>query len=94
MNDYAHILKHGRVTEKATMHQGQNIYTFDVESNATKRDIMRAVQALYKVKPVKVAVVRVPEKKVRSMRTGKVGIKRGSKKAYVYVKEGESITIS
>ncbi len=76
------------------MHQGGNVYTFDVAERATKRDIIRAVQALYKVKPTKVAVVRVPEKKTRSMKTGKMGVKKGSKKAYVFIKQGESITIS
>ncbi|RJQ33595.1 50S ribosomal protein L23 [Candidatus Parcubacteria bacterium] len=94
MTTYEHILKHARITEKASMQQAGNVYTFDVASNATKRDIVRAVQALYKVKPLKVAIVRVPEKKVRSMKTGKIGVKQGSKKAYVYVKQGESITIS
>ena len=92
--DYSHILKHARITEKASMHQGGNVYMFDVATEATKRDIIRAVQALYKVKPVKVATVRVPEKKVRNMKTGKVGIKKGGKKAYVYIKQGDTINLS
>jgi len=92
--DYSHILKHARITEKATMNQSGNIYTFDVASSATKRDIVRAVLALYKVKPVKVATVMVPEKKVRNMKTGKMGVKKGSKKAYVFVKQGETISLS
>jgi len=92
--DYSHILQHARITEKATWHQGTGVYTFDVAQSATKRDIVRAVQALYKVKPVKVATVMVPEKKVRNMRTGKTGVKKGSKKAYVYLKKGDVITIS
>ena len=94
MNDLSHILKHARITEKATMHQGGNVYTFDVATAATKRDVIRAVQALYKVKPVKVAMTRVPEKKVRNMRSGKIGVKKGGKKAYVFVKQGDTITIS
>lgn len=94
MNDYAHILKHARITEKASMQQTGNIYTFDVAPSATKRDIIRAVSALYKVKPVKIAVVRVPEKKVRNMKTGKIGIKQGGKKAYVYMKQGDTINLS
>ena len=81
--DYSHILKHARITEKASMQQGGNVYTFDVASSATKRDIVRAVYALYKVKPIKVATVKVPEKKVRNMRTGKIGVKKGSKKAKI-----------
>jgi len=92
--DYSHILQHARITEKATMHQGANVYTFDVAPNATKRDVLRAVQALYKVKPVKVATVVVPEKKVRNMRTGKVGVKKSGKKAYVYLKQGDTIQMS
>ena len=94
MQDYSHILKHARITEKASMHQGTGIYTFDVAQRATKRDIMRAVQQLYKVTPVKVAVVTVPAKKVRHMRTGRAGVKQGGKKAYVYLKKGETISLS
>lgn len=92
--DYTQILKHARITEKATVHQGGNIYTFDVASNATKRDIIRAIQALYKVRPVKVATVMVPEKRVRNMKSGKMGVKKGSKKAYVFFKQGDIINIS
>ena len=94
MNDLTHILKHARITEKATMHQSSGVYTFDVASSATKRDVLRAVQLLYKVRPVKVAMVKVPAKKVRNMKSGRIGIKKGGKKAYVYLKEGETIQIS
>lgn len=94
MNTLAHILKHAHITEKATMHQAGSVYTFDVATSATKRDVIRAVEAIYKVKPQKVAMVKVPSKKVRSARTGKVGVKQGGKKAYVYLKSGETITVS
>jgi large subunit ribosomal protein L23 len=94
MADYSHILKHARITEKATMHQNNSVYTFDVASSATKRDIVRAVHALYGASAIKVAVVAVPPKKIRSARTGKVGVKSGGKKAYVYLKKGETITLS
>jgi len=90
----AGVLKSPRITEKASMQQGTGIYTFDVASNATKTQIIAAVRAIYKVTPKKVAIVQVPEKKKRSMRTGRVGIKQGGKKAYVYLKSGETITIA
>jgi large subunit ribosomal protein L23 len=90
----ADVLRHARITEKASMHQEAGVYTFDISESATKRDIIAAVRSLYKVTPVKVAVVRVPSKTRRSMRTGKVGVKRGGRKAYVYLKKGETITIS
>ena len=90
----AHVLRHARITEKATMHSGTSVYTFDVEERATKRDIAAAVRALYKVSPMKIAVVTIPSKVRRNMRTGKIGTKKGGKKAYVYLKKGETISIS
>ena len=86
-----HILKHARITEKATMHSADSVYTFDIAERATKRDVIQAVRALYKVTPRLVRVVPIPTKIRRSMRTGKVGVKRGGKKAYVYLKKGETI---
>ena len=90
--DLSHVLKHVRITEKASMQQGMNVYAFDVATSATKRDIMLAIRSLYKVTPRKVAVVNVPTKTRKNMRTGREGLKRGGKKAYVYLKQGESIT--
>ena len=92
--DVTHVLRHARITEKATMHQGAGVYTFDISERATKRDVIAAVKALYKVTPRKVAVVTVPSKARRNMRTGKTGMSRGGRKAYIYLKAGETITIS
>ena len=89
-----HVLKSPRITEKATMHSEAGVYLFDVSERATKRDIMQAVRALYKVTPRKVRVAYVPSKVKRNMRTGKSGIKKGGKKAYVYLKKGEIITLA
>jgi len=90
----AHILKHARITEKATAHTLRNAYVFDVSPDATKRDIMRAVHEIYKVMPRKVTVAAIPRKETRSRRTGKPGMKGGGKKAYVYLKKGETINVS
>src|SRR3989344_4760042 len=92
--DLSQVLKHARVTEKATMHSADGVYTFDVATGATKRDIMQAVRLLYKVTPRKVRVVTVRAKTVRSRRTGQMGVKGGGKKAYIYLKKGETITIA
>lgn len=93
-NGLSHVLRHARITEKATMHTGAGVYTFDIAETATKREVIAAVRALYNVTPAKVAVVTIPTKVRRSMRTGRVGVKHGGKKAYVYLKKGETITIS
>jgi large subunit ribosomal protein L23 len=88
------MLKNPRITEKATMHQSESVYTFDVDMRATKRDIIAAVRAIYKVTPRKVAVVTVPSKTRRSMKTGMRGVSKGGRKAYVYLTKGETITIA
>ncbi len=92
--ELSHILKHARITEKASMHQGLGVYTFDIAPSATKRDVMQAVRALYKVTPRSVRVVTVPTKSRRNARTGKLGMTGGGKKAYVYLKRGDSIVIA
>jgi large subunit ribosomal protein L23 len=89
----SHILRHARITEKATMHAEAGVYVFDVADVATKRDIMAAVKKLYSVTPRMVRVATVPTKYKRNMRTGRVGTKTGGKKAYVYLKKGDTINI-
>ncbi len=87
------VLQHARVTEKASMHQSLGVYTFDIARSATKRDVIQAVRALYSVTPRKVRVVSIPTKSRRNARSGKIGMTGGGKKAYVYLKKGETITI-
>ena len=86
------VLKHARITEKASMQQLNGVYTFDISASATKRDILQAVRKIYSVTPKKVAVVTVRSKNVRNARTGKPGVKSGGRKAYVYLKKGDTIT--
>jgi len=90
----AHVLTQPRITEKASYVAADGVYVFDISEGATKRDIILAVKGLYQVTPRKVAVVTVKRKLRRNMRTGKVGVKKGGRKAYVYLKEGEHITIA
>jgi large subunit ribosomal protein L23 len=92
-NDLAHVLRNPRITEKATAHQEIGVYTFDVHVSATKSQIAHAVRALYGITPRKVRVVSVPVKKKRNVRTGASGFASGGRKAYVYLKKGETITI-
>lgn len=90
----AGTLRSPRITEKATFLQSRGAYVFDVDSSATKTQIAEDVSRLYGVKPRAVKVVRIPSKAVRSMKTGKSGVKSGGKKAYVFLKKGDTITIA
>lgn len=83
------IIKNPRITEKGSMLMENNVYVFDVEKSANKNEVKKAIFSIYKVKPVKVNIVKVEEKKI--MTRGKVGVKSGGKKALVYLKKGDKI---
>ncbi|MEK7068978.1 MAG: 50S ribosomal protein L23 [Patescibacteria group bacterium] len=88
------VLVNPRITEKASSNIGVGVYTFDVSDSATKCSIKGAIFALYGVHPRMVRVVTIQRKMRRNARTGQSGLSRGGKKAYVYLKKGEIITIS
>ncbi|MBA3550831.1 50S ribosomal protein L23 [Patescibacteria group bacterium] len=87
--DLSHVIVRPRITEKASMKAEKNVYAFEVSVRSDKKSISAAVKALYNVTPVKVAIVAIPTKEV--FVRGKWGIKKGGKKAYVYLKKGETI---
>ncbi|NQV93014.1 50S ribosomal protein L23 [Candidatus Kaiserbacteria bacterium] len=92
--DIQSVLKHPRVTEKATLQSEKGVYVFDVAPRATKKEVIEAVKVFYKVTPRKVNIVNVPSKKVNIRgKQNKYGVKSGGKKAYIYVKKGDTIDI-
>ena len=78
-----------RVTEKATDKSGESVYVFNVSTRADKTAVARAIKGMFKVRPIKVAIVPVPRKVVTIK--GKRGSTARGKKAYVYLKKGETI---
>ena len=87
----SHVLLRPRITEKAANMTSVSVYTFDVAPSATKKSIATAVKTLYKVTPVKVAVVTIHPRRVKMRRKRGYGMVAGGKKAYVYLKKGEEI---
>ncbi|MFH0846325.1 MAG: 50S ribosomal protein L23 [Patescibacteria group bacterium] len=85
------ILVRPRLTEKASLSMEKNVYVFEVSVDANKPQIAAAIKELYKVEPLKVNIVQIPPKRI--IYRGKRGIKSGSKKAYIYLKEGDKINI-
>lgn len=80
-----------RITEKATEEAEGNVYVFNVAKHANKSQIFSAIEYLHGVSPRKVNVVnRQPRETTRFGRKGK---KKGFKKAYVYLKEGQEIEV-
>lgn len=88
------IILSPRITEKGAYLSDQGAYVFNVAPDANKVEIKAAVQELYKVSPRLVRIIAIPRKKVRSRSTNRVGKTSGGKKAYVYLKKGETIVIS
>lgn len=90
MNDsLISVIIRPRITEKATNAAENGTYLFDVALTATKHSVAKAVEALYKVSPVKVNIVRTPAQ--TTYRRGKKGSTGITKKAYVFLKKGEKI---
>ena len=87
--DIANVLVRPHITEKAASESVHNAYAFEIASWATKDQVKKAVELIYKVTPIKVNVAYLPAKKV--VVRGKKGTKSGKKKAYVFLKKGDKI---
>lgn len=89
------VLKKPVITEKASKvgHQGQ--YVFEVDPNANKLQIRDAIKTMFEVDAVSIRTVRTKGKvKARMTRRGlQVGKTNLKKKAYVTLKEGQTIDI-
>jgi len=93
MNSFETI-KTVRVTEKGTRQSADlNQYTVVADPRATKFDIRRAVQELFKVKVLKVNTLNV-RGKARRRRTLAAGRAPNWKKAIVTLKEGDKISLT
>ncbi|GEM_PF-34026 len=85
------ILVRALVTEKSAIKQSENKYSFIVVKNANKAVIKKAIEEVYKIKPLSVNVINVQGK---AMRFGKHSGKRSDfKKAIVTLPKGKTIVI-
>ena len=85
------VIKAPRVTEKAGLLSEKGVYVFTVAANASKPEISKAMKSLYGVTPEKIRIVKVPKKRI--LVRNKVGFKKGSKKAYVYLPKNKTIEV-
>lgn len=88
------IIKTARLTEKGTIQsEKHNQYTLVADRRATKPQIKRAVEELFKVKVVAVNTMQVRGKN-RRQRTHQAGRSPHWKKAIVTLKEGDKIVLT
>lgn len=91
------IIERPVVTEKAANESENRVYTFFVRETANKHRVSEAVEALYGVKPKKVRIARRPSKRKRVRIPGRerdFGMTTAKKKAYVFLREGDTIKLT
>ena len=88
------IIKTARLTEKGTRQGAKNNqYTLVADRRATKPQIKKAVEELFKVKVTRVNTLNV-RGKARRQRTTQKGRDEDWKKAIVTLKEGDKIVLT
>ncbi len=85
----ASLIIRPHITEKTTALTQRGVYTFTVHKNATKSEVDKAIQELYKVNPSKVNIINIHPK--ATFQRGHAGTQAGMKKALVFLKEGDKI---
>lgn len=88
----ASLILSPRVTEKASMQSNDNAYTFVVDPKATKLTLLAEIKAKYKVTPVKINITKIARQ--YTFIRGKLGTTAGIKKAVVFLKKGDTISLS
>ena len=90
--NYLDSIKYPVITEKATGLSEQNKVVFKVHGNASKVSIKNTIEKIFKVKVIKInTIIKKPKTKIVR---GKLGIKKGFKKAIVTLKKGQSIDLA
>jgi len=91
--DLAGVIVRPLVTEKAVGMGERNVHTFVVRTDATKFLVRDAIKSLFSVTPVKVNIVNKAPRQYMSRGKGRRLTEPGVKKAYVYLKDGDSINL-
>lgn len=82
-----------RITEKGAYLGELSCYVFAVAPDANKKEIAQAFFEIYNIRPRKVRVLPIERKQVQTRGTNRRGASGGGKKAYVYLKLGETIEV-
>ena len=91
------IIDRPLITEKAANQSERGVYAFLVQNRANKYSVADAIEALYGVRPKKVRIAKRPPKRKRLRVPGKErehGLTAQKKKAYVFLREGDTIKLS
>ena len=90
MKSHRDIVRKPIITEKASILRENNTYTFSVHTGANKIQIRQAIESIFGVRVKSVRTVSVPSKPRRAQYRGRVA---AWKKAYVTLRDGDSIDV-
>ena len=90
--EFYDLLRRPIITEKATNASENGAVVFEVAMSASKPEIKRAVEELFKVKVKGVNTV-IAKGKTKRFK-GKMGKRKDIKKAYVMLEDGNTIDVS
>ena len=90
--EFYDLLRRPIITEKATNASENGAVVFEVSMKASKSDIKKAVEELFKVK-VKGVNTLISKGKVKRFK-GVMGRRKNIKKAYVMLEDGNTIDVS
>ena len=90
LGDLLNLIKYPLLTEKSINLYGMRQYTFIVDKSLTKTQIKYIIEKIFNVKITDVSTTVLP---IKTRRVGKyIGKRSRYKKAYIKLKEGDSIT--
>ena len=90
--NFLDTLIHPIITEKATSLSENNKVVFKVRDDASKKTIKKNIEKIFKVSVIKVNTI--TKKSKSKIIRGKIGYKKGYKKALVTLKKGQSIDLA
>jgi large subunit ribosomal protein L23 len=93
MRDAMSILIRPVVSEKTYALMDKHTYVFVVDPAATKVDVRNAVEQAFNVTVVNVNTLSRKGKSTRNRRTGVTGVRPGTKRAIVTLKQGDTINL-
>lgn len=85
------VLISPHVTEKAVKLNSQGQYIFKVRPNVNKIEVKRAIEEVYRVEVESVRTINIHRKQRRF--GGRIGWRKGSKKAIIRLKKGQKIDL-
>lgn len=88
------VIKAPWMSEKALIGTERGVYVFAVPSDATKTDVAAAIEAVYNVSPRQVRMVNLPGKRKALRHKRGFGSRAARRKAYVYLKAGDTIALA